>query len=160
MSEATTVVLEVDRGNLVVTIRALNSQNVFFFKYHHQPIDQHPEQVQHLVRLSKPTIRTKSIKVDIQSFITQYYNVSEKVFEFRGVPLNSTNQQVSKVMDRRINKEVGILKRKKTVEERKDAKTAEKNKKFLEKLASDEAKFQEERAKRIAAAKADMDIDL
>lgn len=163
MSETAIVVLEVrndkDRGNLVVTIRKLESEDVYFFKHHHQPINKHPEQIQRLVELSKPTTRTKSINVNIMAFVTQYFNVSKLAFEFKGVKLNSSNQQVSKVFNLRINKEIGILKRKQTIANTKEEKLAEKNRKILEKLASDEARFQAERAERIVTAMADMQTD-
>lgn len=148
---------DIDRGILVLTIRSEEmSHNVHFFKYHHQPIDQHPEQIQDIVRQTKPTSRTKSVVIDISSLLAQYWNVSGEFFEFKGVKLNSTEKQIAKVQERKINKEVGAIKRKQTIE------TTKKNKKqaMKDKLASDEAAFQLERAKRIKAAMVDkMDLD-
>lgn len=148
-----------DRGNVIISIEKLGSSDICFFKYHNQTLDQHPEQIQQLVRTSKPTTRIKTIKVDIMDFITEYYNVSGDFFEFKGVKLNSTSQQVSKVIDRRIKKQIGIMKRKKTIAEGKAAKVEEKKRKIMEKLRSDEAKFQEERARRIVDAMTEMNVD-
>lgn len=162
IAQTAVVVLEVrndkDRGNLVVTITP-DQGAVHFFKYHHQPLGQHPEQIQQLVQMSKPTIRTKSIKIDIMPFLSEYWNVSKNVLEFKGVSLNSATQQVLKVEDRRINKEIGIMKRKKTIQETKEAKKVEKRSKILQKLEADETKFQEERARRIREAMADMETN-
>lgn len=147
------------RGNIVVTIRPKDCKDVFFFKYHHQPIKQHPEQIQDLVEMSKPTIRTKSIKVNIMPFLSEYWNQTKNVFEFKGVELNSTKQQVLKVHERRINKEIGILKRKKTIEEKKIQARNEENKVILQKLISDEEMFQAKRAERIREAMSNMETN-
>lgn len=157
MDEDYSVIFEVrndkDRGILVLTISLQEtSYNVHFFKHHHQPINQHPEQIQRIVREAKPTTRTKSVKVDITSFAPQYWNVTGKFFEFKGMKLNSTEHQLLKVQESKINKEIGAIKRKKTFE----ASKKNKNQAIREKLVSDEAKFQLERAKRIKTAMADM----
>lgn len=154
------VIIEVrndkDRGNLVMTIRQRGNVNSSFFKYHHQPINQHPEQIQRIVQLSKPTTRIKLIEVEIVQFVSEYWNMSGKFFEFKGVKLNSTDQQVSKVQDRLINKEIGALKRAKTIQDTKGIKKHEKNRQIREKLASDEAQFQIKRAERITATHRDV----
>lgn len=163
MTDVAIVVLNVlndkDRGNLVISIRKSDNEDTYFFKYDHQPLAKHPEQIQHLVRTSKPTTRAKSITVNIMDFITQYCNLTSGMFEFRGVKLNSTSQQVATVIDRRINKELGIMKRKKTIADGKAAKVDEKNRKIREKLLSDEAAFQQERARRIVEAMANMGVE-
>lgn len=147
-----------NRGNLVLTIRSAEKlEDVHFFRYHHQTLDQHPEQMQNIVQRAGPTIRTKSIKVDIFPFLIQYWNLTGKFFEFKGVKLNSSEQQVSMVYERRIKKEVGIIKRKKTILNSKEQKLAKKNQQMLAKLQSDEQKFQVERAERIRVARADME---
>lgn len=144
---------DIDRGNLVLTISLEGmSHNVHFFKHHHQPINQHPEQIQRIVRQAKPTTRTKSVKVNITSFLPIYWNVSGKHFEFKGVKLNCTEYQLFKVQETRINKEIGAIKRKKTIE----ASSKNKIQSIREKMEIDEEKFQLERAKRIKAAKADL----
>lgn len=158
MNENYSVIFEVrndkDRGNLVLTIRSQEmSDNVHFFKYHHQPINQHPEQIQRVVRQAKPTVRTKSVKIDIISFSAHYWNVSGKFFEFKGVKLDSTEHQLFKVQERRINKDIAATKRKHTIEV---SKKQDKNQAIREKLARDEENFQLERAKRIKAAMVDM----
>lgn len=133
-----------DRGNLILTVRQNGNDNVWFFKYHHQPISQHPEIVQQIVGASKPTARTKTIRVNIMDFQRQYWN--GKSFEFKGVVLNSMEKEKTEVYNRLINKEVGAKKRKQTIEESKQKKLeAKKNK-----LVADEAAFQAERALRIA----------
>lgn len=138
-----------DRGNLILTIRREEAPDIIaFFKYHHQAINQHPEQVQQIVGQSKPTTRTKTIKVDVLGFIRQYWDGA--YFEFKGVKLITTENQSARVYSRLVNKEVGKIKQKQTIAESKEKKLEEKNKKIRQGLASAEAKFQQERAKRIA----------
>lgn len=144
---------DIDRGILVLTISLEEmSQNVHFFKLHHQPINQHPEQVQRIIRQAKPTTRTKSVNIDVTPFSALYWNVPGKFFEFKGVKLNSTKQQLFKAEEMKINKEVGAIKRKKTIE----AKKKDKGQAIREKLESDEKNFQLERARRIKEAMKDL----
>lgn len=137
-----------DRGTLILTVRKNGDDTVFFFKYHHQPINQHPEIMQRIVGESKPTTRTKTIKVNIMDFLRQYWNGTS--FEFKGVVMNSTAAEKSKVFNRLLNKEIGAKKRKQTIEESKQKKLEEKNAKVRSKWTQDEAEFQAERAMRIA----------
>lgn len=137
-----------DRGNLILTARRYEDNDVCFFNYHHQAINQHPEQMQQIVALSKPTTRTKTIRVDIMGFLRNYWNGTS--FEFKGVQMNTTQLQSAKVYKRLLNKEVGIMKRKETIAESKQKKVEEKKKKIAEKLQKAEAAFQEEQAKRLA----------
>lgn len=136
-----------DRGNLILTVRRVDEDNVWFFQYQHQPITQHPENVQEIVRTSKPSLRTKTIKVNITDFIRHYWN--GKSFEFKAVQLNSSGKQIAKVYERLANKEVGAAKRNITMKESKEKKLEEKNNKLREKRQKDEAAFQVEKAKRI-----------
>lgn len=62
--------LDIDRGIIILTIRKDEQDNVCFFRFHHQTIDCHPEQVQQIVRSHKLTVRTKSIKVNIYGFLS------------------------------------------------------------------------------------------
>lgn len=153
MSESCLVKFEVrndsDRGILVLTISLQeNLDNEHFFQFHHQPINQHPEQIQGIIRQAKPSIRTKSVNVDISAFSALYWNMPGKFFEFKGTKLNSTENQILKLQQSKINKEVGAIKRKKTVE----ASTKNKKQTIREKLQKDEEKFQLERAKRVKEA--------
>lgn len=149
-----------DRGNLILTVRPQQiSGNVNFFRYNHQPIDQHPEQMRLIVKHSNPTMRTKTIKVDIMPFLIQYWNFADSFFEFKGVKMNNTEQQISIVQNRRTNKEVAQIKRRKTIQDSKQRKVVDKNLQIVQKLQSDEEKFQIERAERIRAATADMQIE-
>lgn len=137
-----------DRGNLILTVRRQEGDEVCFFKYHHQAINQHPEQMQQIVLSSKPTTRTKTIRVDIMGFIRNYWNGTS--FEFKGVQMNTTRKQSAKIYERLLNKDVGKMKRKETIAESKQKKVEANNKKIRDKLQEDEAKFQAERAKRLA----------
>lgn len=148
-----------DRGNLILTITPEELSAVSFFDYQHQPVSRHPEQIQEIVRKAKPTTRTKSIRVDIMPFLSQYYNVAGKFFEFKARKMNSTEQQNSQVRTMRLNKEIGALKRKRTVAELKEQRIIEKNRKIREEMAKDEEKFQQERAERLAAVRNDMQIE-
>lgn len=149
------VKLDKDRGIIIVTIRKEESDNVCFFRFHHQTIDCHPEQVQQIIRSHKITARTKSIKINIYGFVSHYWNINEKYFEFKGVKPNSTNQQIEKLQRAKINKEIGVLKRQETGTNQ--GKQMEKMKKLEAKLREDERQFQIIRANRIAQAKADID---
>ncbi len=141
-----------DRGILVLTICLEEmSYNVHFFKYHHQPIDQHPEQIQRIVRQARPTIRTKSVFVDITPFSAIYWNVTDRFFEFKGVKLNSSENQIHKAQETKISKEIGAIKRKLTNE----AKKKDKQQAIREKLANDEKEFQLKRARRVKEAMED-----
>ena len=48
-------------------------------------------------------------------FLIQYWNNIGMIIEFRGQKLSSAAQQVEQVHERRINKELGIIKRQETV---------------------------------------------
>lgn len=147
------VKLDKDRGIVVLTIRKEEEDEVHFFRFHHQPLNCHPEQLQMAIRSSKVTARTKSFKINIYEYCAHYYNSDKKCFEFKGVKLNSNVQQLKKVLNTRINKEVSLIKRKEAdTKGRKEAKMEamkEKNNKF-------EEEFQKERAKRIAEAMTDI----
>lgn len=147
------VKLEKDRGIVVLTIRKEEEEEVHFFRFHHQPLSCHPEQLQAAIRSNKVTARTKSVTVNIYGYCAHYWNGAKNYFEFKGVQLNSNVQQLRTVMNTRINKEIGVLKRKASGgTSRKEAEIEalkEKNDQF-------EKEFQEERAKRIAAAMADI----
>lgn len=67
-----------------------------------------------------------------------------------GVKLNSTDDQVAKVHRRLVNKELGAIKRKDTIEVKNQQKVAQMQNKIQAKLEQDERNFQTERAKRIA----------
>lgn len=149
------VKLDKDRGVIVLTIRKDENDNVWFFRLHHQPIHCHPEQVQQIIRSYKVTARTKSIKVNIFSFLSHYWNENGKCFEFKGVKLNSTEYQIAKLQNAKINKEIGLLKRQGTGT--KQQKQVEKVDKIKQKIQEEERQFQIIRAKRIEQAKADID---
>lgn len=125
-----------------------DENNVYFFKDHQQPLRKHPEQMQELVKLSSPTARVKTIKTNIIEYVSQYWNGT--MFQFMGVVLNSTTQQVSKVRNQLVNKEFGAIKRTETILQSKGLKAAEKDRKLRLKLDADEALFQAMRARRLA----------
>lgn len=136
-----------ERGILVLTIRQVQNETLYFFKPHHQPLRQHPSQVQEIVKRSSPTTRTKSVTFDAITFLRQYWNGT--TFEFMGVILTSTDDQVSKTYSRLLNKEVGAIKRKEVIATKKQEKAAAELKKRTDKLFRDEQAFQVERARRI-----------
>lgn len=144
------IVQDKDRGTLILSIKPKNNlKEVLFFKYQDQVIERHPEQVQNLVRKCKPTNRVKKIDVDISEFLFVYYNCVTNKFEFRGCELRSAAVQAEEVYNRKINKEIGILKRKMTIEDRKQEKIAAKQQIFMERIRDHEKQFQIERARRI-----------
>lgn len=150
------VVLEVkldkDRGIIVLTIRKEEHDDVCFFRFHHQTLKCYPEQLQQVIRSHNITARTKSVKVNIYGYLSHYWNEEDKCFEFKGVKLNSSKQQLAKVQNYKINKEIASLKRKETVRTNQQ----EKLKDLKEKNAKLEEEFQLERAERIAEATAEI----
>lgn len=147
--------LDKDRGIIILTIRKQENDNVCFFRFHHQPITCHPEQVQQIIRSNKVTARTKSIKVNVFSFLSHYWNESGQCFEFKGIKLNSTAQQTATIQSARINKEIVLLKRQHTGTGTKQQKHKEKMDTLAKKLQEEETLFQIKRAERIAEVKAD-----
>ncbi len=137
-----------DLGILILTIRSATQNIAHFFKQHQQPIRQHPEQVQEIVRKCYPTTRKKCIQIDMTEFVRQYWNGLS--FEFKGIKLNSTTQQAQKVYDRLINKAIGTEKRKKTIQESKQQKIDVKNNAIRLVWKKAENVFQLERARRLA----------
>lgn len=144
-----------DRGIVILTIRKDEKDDVCFFRFHHQPLSCHPEQLQEFIRSQNITNRTKSVKVNIYSYSAHYWNEEEECFEFKGVKLNSTAQQLAKIHSFKIKKEIGVMKRNEANANRAERKKAD-LRKLQEKKKEIEAKFQEERAKRIAEARANL----
>lgn len=136
-------------GVLVLTIQCANVKVPHFFREHHQPLKQHPEQLQEIVKKKCPSVGyKKAVNVDVISFVREYYD--GKVFEFKGVLLRSSAQQLDKVYDRKLNRQIGTQKRLQTIKESKQRKIDEKNKMIRDNLELAELKFQEERGKRLA----------
>lgn len=135
-------------GVLVSTIRCSEKNIVHFFREHHQPVKQHPEQVQEIIRKKCPAVgRKKNVQIDITHFYRQYSNGID--FEFKGVVLNSTTKQVNAVYSRVLNKQIGTQKRLKTIKEAKQEKIEKMNAAIRLKLEEAEERFQSERAKRL-----------
>lgn len=134
---------------MVLTIQCTKTKVPHFFREHHQPLKQHPEQLQEIVKKKCPSVgHKKTIHVDIISFVREYFD--GKAFEFKGVLLRSSAQQMDKVYDRKLKREVGTQKRLQTIKESKQRKIDEKNQTIRNNLELAERKFQEERAKRLA----------
>lgn len=104
------VKLDKDRGVIILTVRKDENDNVCFFRFHHQPIHCRPEQVQQIIRSHKVMARTKSINVNIFSFLSQYWNDNGNCFEFNGVKLNSNEHEIAKLQNAKVNKEIGLFK--------------------------------------------------
>lgn len=135
------------RGILIESM-TYNELDVFFFNYRDQPLDRHCVQMQNIVRKANVK-RTKIIDVDISEFIYEYYNAAEKVYKFRGTKLTSNGQQFTNAANLSIKKEIGNLKRKETIADKKQKKIDEHNRKLIEKFESQERLFQMQRAKLI-----------
>lgn len=110
-----------NRGLLIETLKAPNS-DVYFFKYSDQPLTRHCEQMQAVVRKAN-VIRSKKLQVDLAEFLHEYYRNADNSIVFRATKLNSVSQQVEKVNEMRLNKEIGAIKRKKTLSEAKEKKS-------------------------------------
>ncbi len=136
-----------DRGLLIESLKAPDS-DVYLFKRDDQPLRRHCEQMQIIVRKAN-VLRSKKLKVDLSEFIHEYYRSADKSIVFRATKLKSVTQQIEKVHEMTINKELGVMKRKSTLAQNKAAKIAEKQEKILAKIKENEEKFQAERKKRI-----------
>lgn len=136
-------------GILVLSIQCALKKIPHFFREHHQPIRQHPEQVQEIVKKNRPSVgHKKKIQIDVAEFLELYF-VGDQ-FEFKGVLLRSATMQVDEVYQRKLNRQIGAAKRLKTMNETKQRKIEEKNARILSDRQVAEQKFQEERAKRLA----------
>lgn len=135
------------RGLLVETFETSNG-NQYFFKYHQQPLMKHCEQLQILVKKTNIQ-RAKKLHVDMTPFLHEYMRVSDGAIIFQETKLESVANQIEKVYTMRINKEIGIAKRKQTMAANKQAKINASNKKIKDRYESAEAEFQAERARRI-----------
>lgn len=135
------------RGLLIESIEN-NNGGVFLLKYQDQPMDKHCTQMQNILR-SANVKRARKITIDISGFFNEYQNPIDKSAWFKGIKLESVDQQIKKTLTKRINIDVGIIKRKKTIQDNKETKAAKKKEDLEKKLALVERSFQEERTRRI-----------
>lgn len=141
------------RGLLIESLETTDG-NVYFFKWHDQPLHRHCEQMQNII-IAANVQRTRKMLIDVTEFFTQYFRPLggyQTEVVFRATKLLSTVDQIDKVYTMKLNKEFGITKRMETIAENKQAKIVAKNRKILSKVEVAEAKFQIERARRINAA--------
>ncbi len=136
------------RGVIIESIQFNDCDDVYFFKYHNQSIDNHCLQVQNIMRRANVK-RAKKIKVDISDFVHEYFNPAHGTVWFKGIKLESSTQQLIKTMTKQMNIDVGVKKRIFTNHDNKAAKAAEKRNNINLKAERVEKVFQEERAKRI-----------
>lgn len=135
------------RGLLIESVEL--DGDFYYFKYQNQTLVSHCMQVQNIIRASNVK-RSKKIAVDISEFIHHYYDVARKVVWFDGVKLDSSGQQIQKILGKRINIDTGTKKRIFTMNDKKGMKEAAKKQAFDTRNAIAEEAFQKERAKRIA----------
>lgn len=136
------------RGIIIESLQTLDKAAVYFFKYNDQPLSRHCEQVQNIIRKADVK-RAKKIQVDLSEFLHEYWNDSSKRVEFRGTKLNSVDQQIAKVHELRVSKEIGATKRAVTMAAKKKTKELQKKQKILVQMEEKEQKFQAERIKYI-----------
>lgn len=132
------------RGLIIESIATKSDE--YFFKYADQPLHRHCDQIQRVVRAAEVK-RCKKITVDIAGF--EYEYLLDNVVTFHGSKLNSANKQVQKVYDRKLNKEIGEMKRKITMEQNKSKKIQEKNDIITTRMSQAEKRFQAERQRKI-----------
>lgn len=135
------------RGVLIESID-IGNEDVYFFKYQNQPMVGHCLQIQNIIRAANVK-QSKKITVDITEFSHDYYDPASKIVWFKGIKLDSANQQINRTYNKRINIDTGAKKRMFTINDTKEAKAAAKKKKIEEKQAAVEEAFQKERARRI-----------
>lgn len=151
MAHSLTVIFGVrndkNRGILIETLESPDS-NVYFFKYHDQPLDSHCDQIQRIIKAANVK-RTKKMRINITEFSHEYYHQPEKTFMFKSTKLNSVHRQIEKVYTAKLNKDIGAIKRSITVANNRQAKIDAKNQALTMKMATAERSFQEERARRL-----------
>lgn len=135
------------RGILIQSISE-NSLEIFYFKFHDQPLDRHCIQIQDIIR-SENVKRTRKIVVDVTEFYFEYYHPVDKTFQFKGVKLLSTHGQFIDSANIAINRDIGKMKRATTIAENKQRRIGDCNAQLAAKMAAREKAFIEERAKRI-----------
>ncbi len=135
------------RGVLIESID-IGDGDTYFFKFHNQLITSHCVQIQNIMRAADIK-KSRKVQVDISEFITEYWDAPRNIVWFKGIKLDSANQQISKTMMKRLNIDIGVKKRCFTINDAKATKAVEKQRKLEEKSAAVEKCFQEERAKRI-----------
>lgn len=142
------------RGVLIESMTIEGNNDVFFFKYHNQNVTSHCIEIQNIMR-AVDVKRSRKVKVDISEFCHEYYDPERKAAWFKGILLESSYKELNRTMNKRINIDAGVEKRKQTINDNKAAKAEEKQNKFEAKNAYVEKLFQEERAKRIHALMAE-----
>lgn len=60
------------RGLIIESIKVLGSDDIHFFRYHHQPIHHHVEQVRNKI-LSTKIIREAEVEIDIKEFFKRIH---------------------------------------------------------------------------------------
>lgn len=133
-----------DRGILIEQLEYNN--DIYFFKHHDMSLHRHCDQIQNIVR-SVGVQRSKKIRVDTAEFCYEYF--VDKVPSFKRCFLNSTKQQMKKVADACINKEIGAKKRSTTVANNKERKIEERKIGILERMKAADDYYQAERKKRM-----------
>lgn len=93
-----------DRQHGILIEQLEYKDDVFFFKRHDMPLHRHCEQVQRIVE-AVGVRRTKKIRIDTAEFSYEYF--ADNVPRFKGCVLNSTKQQMKKIADLYVNKEIG-----------------------------------------------------
>lgn len=83
-------------------------------------------------------------------FIHEYFQMGNETVVFKGNNLNSTTQQVKKVQEQAMNKEIRLIKRQHTIADKKEATTDQKNARLSLELTVHEENFQLDRARRIS----------
>lgn len=136
-------------GLLIKSIREANSQNEFYFRTKDQPIDRHCPFIQEAIK--KANVKgTKGVLVDLTDCVSLYVNTVDGSFQYNAVKLKSTQDELIRQYQLRINKEIGQIKRKFTMEDKKNEEPPSVyNARLKAKYAAEEAMFQQERARRI-----------
>lgn len=140
-----------NRGLLIDSLGTPDG-NIFYFKDHDKPVQKHCVEMQNIVRGAKIQ-RTKKLRIEISSFAHEYIRHSDNTVMFRGTKLVSAEDQKNKVYATRLNKEVGIAKRKQTMSANKQAKIDERNDKILLQRQDAELKYKAELKRRIIIAR-------
>lgn len=136
------------RGVLIESVD-FKAGDVYYFKYQNQPLNSHCLQMQNIIQASNVK-RSKKVAVDISEFIHHYYDVARKIVWFDGIKLDSSGKQIEKILNKRLNIDIGTKKRIYTMNDKKGTKAAAKKESLDRRNAIAEKAFQEERAKRIA----------
>ena len=133
-------------GLLIKSIREASNENEFYFRTKDQPIKRHCQFIQEAI-IRANVKGTKRVSVDLTDCVSLYVNTADGSFQYNALKLKSTQDEIIRQYNLKMNKEIGQIKRKFTMEDKKNAEPASLyNSRLKTRFAAEETAFQNERA--------------